>query len=136
MSMRKDYYKLNETIDLETRLYPKVILAVEKAKKSFYLKVFAIWATLAGVFSPVTFVLLSGLHKRLVESSTFEYISLIVNDNDARSLYFRDILLAAYDTIPLMGASITLASLFLVILFYYKAMQTLSSFSLVKDRAF
>ena len=134
--MKNDYYKMSETVDIEANLYPKVLLAVEKAKKSLYLKIFAVWATLAGVFSPVTFVLLSGLHKKLIESSTFEYISLIVNDADARSLYFKDILLAVYDTIPVMGASVTLASLFLVILFYYKAMQTLSTFSLMKERAF
>jgi hypothetical protein len=134
--MKNDYYKMSETVDIEASLYPKVLLAVEKAKKSFYLKVFSAWTALALVFSPVTFVLLSGLHRKLIESSTFEYISLIINDADARSLYFKDILLAVYDTIPVMGASVTLASLFLVILFYYKAMQTLSSFSLIKERAF
>lgn len=135
--MRKDFYKVSDTVDIETSLYPRVLLAVANAKKSFYLKVFSAWATLALVFSPVTFVLLSGLHRKLIESSTFEYISLIINDADARSLYFKDILLAVYDTIPVMGASLTLVSLFLMILFYYKAMQTLSSFSLVvKERAF
>jgi hypothetical protein len=124
--MGRNLYKTIENSEMEASLYPRVLLAVEKAKKSFYLKVFGAWTTLAALFSPLTFLLLETLHRKLIESSTYEYISLLVNDADARGRYAKEILFAVYDTIPVMGVSVTLVSLFLVTVFYYKAMKSLT----------
>jgi len=124
--MRKSLYKATEEMEIQRSLYPKVLLAIENTKKKESYKVFGIWAFLSAIFSPVTLFLLMALHTKLIESSTYEYISLLVNDADARSLYAKDILFAVYDTIPVIGASMTLASLIMVIVFYYKTMQILS----------
>ncbi len=128
--MRNLFYKLSENQEIEASLYPRVLLAIEKAKKASYLRLFGAWTTLAVFFSPLTFLLLEALHKRLIESSTYEYLSLLVNDADARSHYAKEILFAVYDTIPVMGASVTLISLFLVVVFYYKAMKSLTLLSM------
>lgn len=127
--MRKNFYKISENQEIETSLFPRVLLSIDSAKKASYLRLFGAWTTLAVLFSPLTFLLLQTLHKKLIESATYEYLSLLVNDADARSHYAKEILLAVYDTIPVMGASVTLISLFLVTVFYYKAMKSLSLLS-------
>lgn len=134
--MKPDFYSVKSNQDIENSLFPKVLLAVTTAKKKHELRVFFGWATLSAFFSPVTYLLLSALHTKLIESSTFEYISLLVNDAEARSLYAKDILLAVYDTVPALGASLTLLSLVLVTVFYYKALQKFSTIAFQKQVAY
>jgi hypothetical protein len=126
--MRNTLYSPQQEQALQNELYPKVLFTVAKAKKSLQLKVFIAWSLLSLAFSPVTFFLLLSLHRKLIESSTYEYVSLFLNDAEARSLYAKDILFAVYDTIPLTGALVTLFSLVMVTLFYYKTVQLLTSF--------
>ena len=134
--MSRKLYKTYEDEQIQKDLYPRVLSVIGRAKKAHDIKIFAIWSTLAVTFSPVSFILLSTLHKKLIESSTFEYVSLLVNDAEARSLYTHDILRAVYDTIPFVGASLTLVSLVLLVVFYYKAMKGFSLIAFTKIPAY
>lgn len=129
--MRKSLYKTTEDMEIQRRLYPIVLSAFEKSKRNGEIKIFGFWAFLSLAFSPVTLFLLLALHKKLIESSTYEYVSLLLNDAEARSLYTKEILFAVYDTIPVIGAGITLVSLILVFVFYYKTMHL---FSLISNK--
>ncbi len=134
--MSRKLYKIGEDEQVHKDLYPQVLSVIGRAKKAHDIKIFAIWSTLAGIFSPVSFILLSTLNRKLIESSTFEYLSLLINDAEVRSLYTQDILRAVYDTIPFLGASMTLVSLALLVIFYYKAMKGFSLIAFTKIPAY
>lgn len=131
--MSRNLYSKNMDEEVKNSLYPKVILSVSAAKRRSDYLLLLRWSGLSFVFSPVTFVLLSALHTKLIESSTFEYISMLVNDSEARSLYFKEILFAVYDTIPVPGALLSLLSLVLVVVFYTKTMSIIAKTFLTKQ---
>ena len=131
--MSRNLYKIQDDNSIRESLREKVLFSVAKAKKRSEYRLIGVWSLLSFVFSPVTFVLLSTLHERLVESSTFEYLSMLANDAEARSLYSKEILYAVYDTIPLPGALLSLLSLVLVVLFYAKTMKLLMATFLSKS---
>lgn len=134
--MSRNLYRQKEDETIKESLYPKVLLSVSTAKRRAEYRLLGAWLSLSFLFSPVTFMLLSTLHERLIESSTFEYLSMFVNDAEVRSLYSKEILYAVYDTIPIAGACLSLFSLILVVLFYAKAFKVLMNTFLVKSKTY
>ena len=134
--MSRNLFIQKDDKEVQDRLYPLVLSSVARAKRHSEYRLIGLWSGLSFLFSPLTYVLLSTLHTRLTESSTFEYLSMLANDAEARSLYSKEILYAVYDTIPLPGALLTLFSLALVILFYTKTMKVLMETFLVKSSVY